>query len=227
MEPVGERIRVVLVDDEHLVRTGLRLILDGDPLIQIVGEAGDGEAAVRLVAELDPDLVLMDVRMPRMDGLAATRQLLEGNPALKILVLTTFDTDELVLQALEVGASGFLLKDTPPPALIEAVHQVARGQRSLSPAALDHLVAAATSTRGHASARTAALERLARLTDRERAIASAVGRGLSNTEIADTLQIGITTVKTHLGRILDKLDVGNRVHLALLVHDAESGEHRH
>ncbi|MDN6299840.1 MAG: response regulator transcription factor, partial [Micrococcaceae bacterium] len=133
MEPVDGGIRVVLVDDENLVRAGLRLILDGDPLIEIVGEAGDGAAALDVIRESRPDVVLMDVRMPTMDGLAATRELLAEDPGLRILVLTTFDTDDLVLRALELGASGFLLKDTPPAPQGEAGQKFAGRRPMLSP----------------------------------------------------------------------------------------------
>ncbi|MGP5195835.1 response regulator transcription factor [Arthrobacter rhombi] len=223
MEPVDTSIKVVLVDDENLVRAGLRLILNGDPLIEIVGEAGDGVAALDVIRDARPDVVLMDVRMPAMDGLAATRELLAGDPELRILVLTTFDTDDLVLQALELGASGFLLKDTPPARLVEAVHHVAGGGTMLSPAAIGHLVTAATAHRGQAQADTEATRKMALLTERERGIATAVARGLSNAELAEQLHISITTVKTHVGRVLDKLGAENRVQIALLVHDAGRG----
>ncbi|MDN5813741.1 MAG: response regulator transcription factor [Micrococcaceae bacterium] len=223
MEPVDGGIRVVLVDDENLVRAGLRLILDGDPLIEIVGEAGDGAAALDVIRESRPDVVLMDVRMPTMDGLAATRELLAEDPGLRILVLTTFDTDDLVLRALELGASGFLLKDTPPARLVEAVHHVAGGGTMLSPEAIGHLVTAATAYRSRAEADTEAVRRMTLLTERERGIATAVARGLSNADIAEDLHIGITTVKTHVGRVLDKLGAENRVQIALLVHDAGRG----
>ncbi len=223
MEPVGTSIKVVLVDDENLVRAGLRLILNGDPLIKIVGEAGDGAAALELIRDARPDVVLMDVRMPRMDGLAATRELLAEDPGLRILVLTTFDTDDLVLQALELGASGFLLKDTPPARLVEAIHHVAGGGTMLSPEAIGHLVTAATANRGRAQAVSEATRRMALLTEREQGIATAVARGLSNADIAEHLHISITTVKTHVGRVLDKLGAENRVQVALLVHDAGRG----
>jgi DNA-binding NarL/FixJ family response regulator len=212
-------IRVVLVDDEALVRSGLRLILEGDPALRVVGEAGDGQAGIELVAANDPDVVLMDIRMPRLDGLAATRELLAERPDLKIIVLTTFDTDEMVLTALRLGASGFLLKDTPPAELIDAVRQVASGRTALSQPVITQLIKTATD-RPEPERRSEAAARLGRLTPRERDVAIAIARGLSNAEIAEAHFVSVTTVKTHVGRILDKLAVGNRVQIAICVHSA-------
>jgi DNA-binding NarL/FixJ family response regulator len=212
-------IRVVLVDDEALVRSGLRLILEGDPALRVVGEAGDGQAGIELVAANDPDVVLMDIRMPRLDGLAATRELLAERPDLKIIVLTTFDTDEMVLTALRLGASGFLLKDTPPAELIDAVRQVTSGRTALSQPVITQLIKTATD-RPEPERRSEAAARLGRLTPRERAVAIAIARGLSNAEIAEAHFVSVTTVKTHVGRILDKLAVGNRVQIAICVHSA-------
>nr|WP_227425793.1 response regulator transcription factor [Pengzhenrongella sicca] len=211
---------MVLVDDEALVRAGLRLILGGDRSIEIVGEAGDGIEAVAVLSRTRPDVVLMDIRMPRQDGLAATEAARAANPELKVVVLTTFDTDDLVLSALRLGASGFLLKDTPPDELIAAVHLVASGRSMLSPSVTDQLIAA-VARRPAVAPSTRALARLATLTEREREVAEAIGRGLSNAEIATTLFISVPTVKTHVGRLFDKLDARNRVQVALCLHDAE------
>ncbi|GAA3326754.1 response regulator [Paeniglutamicibacter sulfureus] len=220
MGTVGESIRIMLVDDENLVRAGLRMILESDPRIDVVGECADGRSAVSMVAELSPDLVLMDIRMPVMDGLAASEAILRASPEQKILVLTTFNTDDMVLSALRMGASGFLLKDTPPAELMEAINQVAAGRTMLSESVTRQLIAVAGS-RPESTRRNAALERLAVLTEREREIAAAMARGSSNQEIAEELFISLATVKTHIGRVLDKLDADNRVQVALCVFESE------
>jgi DNA-binding NarL/FixJ family response regulator len=218
--PAG--VRVVLVDDDPLVRAGLRMILGGSSTLSVVGEAADGVEAVEVVGRLRPDVVLMDIRMPRRDGLEATRRLLaarpheEANP--RVIVLTTFDTDDMVLEALRIGASGFLLKDTPPEQLVAAVHAVAAGQPILSPSVTAQLIA--TITQVDDSRVSAAKERLGRLTEREHEVAVAIGRGLSNAEIASALYMGVPTVKAHVSRLLAKLDADNRVQIALTVHDA-------
>jgi DNA-binding NarL/FixJ family response regulator len=213
------RVRVVLVDDEALVRSGLRLILEGDPGIHVVGEASDGRAGMALIADSQPDVVLMDIRMPVLDGLAATRELLARQSDLKIIVLTTFDTDELVLSALRLGASGFLLKDTPPAELIDAVRQVAAGRTALSQPVITQLIQAVAGQPERQQNRDAAA-RLDQLTVREREVAVAIAEGLSNAEIAAAHFVSVTTVKTHVGRILDKLAVDNRVQIAICVHSA-------
>ncbi|MGB7980572.1 MAG: response regulator transcription factor [Candidatus Nanopelagicales bacterium] len=212
-------VRVVLVDDESLVRMGLKLILEGDPSIEIVDQAADGLAAIASVQATHPDVILMDVRMPHLDGLSATERILADQPDAKIIVLTTFDTDEFILCALRLGASGFLLKDTPPPALIDAVRKVAVGETILSPSVLRQLIATATD-RPSTELRTNAQHRLDQLTERERDIANAIALGHSNAQIAAELFISITTVKSHIGRILDKLAVTNRVQIAICVHNA-------
>ena len=216
MDDVTRWIRVVLVDDETLVRAGLRMLLEGDPSIEIVGEAADGAAAVVVVGATHPDVVLMDIRMPTMDGLAATEQILGQHPHVRIVMLTSYDVDELVPRALRLGASGYLLKDTPPQELVDSIRKVAAGDTVLSQAALGHLVDAVIRTPPRRDT-TATAGRLDELTDRERNVADAVARGLSNAQIASELFISITTVKTHVGHILEKLDVSNRVQIAACV----------
>jgi DNA-binding NarL/FixJ family response regulator len=216
-------VTVVLVDDDALVRAGLRMILGGSPTLTVVGEANDGIEAVEVVGRLRPDVVLMDIRMPRRDGLEATRLLLAPGAdgrltPPRVIVLTTFDTDDMVLQALRIGASGFLLKDTPPEQLVAAVHSVAAGQPILSPSVTAQLISAVAQVDDGRAAR--AKEQLAKLTDREHEVAIAIGRGLSNAEIASELYMGIPTVKAHVSRLLAKLGADNRVQIALTVHDA-------
>lgn len=222
------QIEVVLVDDDALVRTGLRLILGGAPDIAVVGEAGDGRAGVELVRRLRPSVVLMDIRMPVLDGIGATRELLggDGDVPPRIIVLTTFDTDEMVVEALRAGASGFLLKSTRPQRLVEAIRSVAAGDPTLSPSVTTQLISRLTgpamAAGPAASTRTeAARARLARLTEREVEVAQALGRGLSNAEIARDLYMGVPTVKAHVSRVLTKLGVDNRTQIALVVHDAD------
>lgn len=215
-------IRVVIVDDDALVRTGLAMILGGDPELTVVGQAANGAEAIALVERERPDVVLMDIRMPVRDGLSATEELATRPDAPRIIVLTTFDTDEMVLRALRVGAAGFLLKDTPPARLVEAVKTVTTGAPTLSPQVTAQLIAAATAperTAGSA-ARAQARRRLAELTDREAEVARGVGKGQTNAEIAAELFMSIATVKAHVGRALTKIGADNRVQLALLVHDA-------
>jgi DNA-binding NarL/FixJ family response regulator len=212
-------VRVVVVDDDPLVRVGLRMILDGAPDLLVVGEAADGQEAVDMVLREVPDVVLMDIRMPRMDGLAATRRLREQGSTARIVILTTFDTDRMVLTALRYGAVGFLLKDTPPDELVRSVHRVALGEPSLSASVTTRLIAAVT-TSADDSRQRAALALLSRLTDREREVALAISEGLTNTEIAESLHLGVATVKTHVGSIFAKLGVTNRVRIARHIHDA-------
>lgn len=213
-------VRVVVVDDDPLVRTGLRLILGGAPDLELVGEAADGQQGVDVVVRTAPDVVLMDVRMPRMDGLAAHRRLRDLGSRARVIVLTTFDADDLVLTALRQGAAGFLLKDTPPPDLVAAVRRVALGEPTLSPSVTSQLIAAVTAAPSADAPRERARALLATLTDREREVAVAVGAGMSNAEIARTLHLGVATVKTHVGNVLTKLDATNRVQIARWVHEA-------
>jgi DNA-binding NarL/FixJ family response regulator len=214
-------IRVLLVDDDAIVRAGLRLMLGGAPDIGIVAEAADGAEVPALVASYRPDLVLMDIRMPGVDGLTATRTLRSRPGAPEVLVLTTFHTDAHVLRALRAGAAGFLLKDTPPQDIVTAIRTVAAGDPVLSPAVTRRLIEQVTGDGGQADRAAAARARLALLGGREREVARAVGRGRSNAEIARELHLALPTVKTHVSRILTRLDLNNRVQIALLVHDAE------
>jgi DNA-binding NarL/FixJ family response regulator len=211
--------RLLIVDDDPLVRSALTFMLGGQPDLEVVGEAGDGREGVSRAAELKPDVVLMDIRMPRLNGLDATRRLLASDDPPRVIVLTTFDADEYVVEALAAGADGFLLKDTPPPAILDAIRAVADGDPMLSPSVtrtlIERLRTDATDERAGDAER-----RLAKLTDRERDVALAVGRGLSNAEIAAELYLSVPTVKAHVSRLFDKLEVTNRVQIAICVHDS-------
>jgi len=212
--PAGP-IRVVLVDDQALIRAGFRLILQTEPGLEVVGEAGDGREALEVVRWRRPDIVLMDIQMPGMDGLEATRRLLAGavetepgtSPTPKVIVLTTFELDEYVYEALRAGASGFLLKNAPPEELLAAIRVVHDGGALLAPSVAARVIRSFAQRRP----RDVAARRLAPLTDREREILVLVARGLSNAEIADTLVVGEATVKTHVSSILGKLEVRDRV----------------
>ncbi len=217
-------IRVLLVDDDAIVRAGLRLMLGGAPDIEIVAEAADGAQVPALVAEYRPDLVLMDIRMPGVDGLAATEMLRARPRAPEVLVLTTFHTDGHVLSALRAGAAGFLLKDTPPQAIVTAIRTAVAGDPVLSPAVTRRLIEQVTADSGQDTRAAAARSRLAILGEREREVALAVGSGRSNAEIARQLHLALPTVKAHVSRILTKLDLNNRVQIALLAHDAHATE---
>jgi DNA-binding NarL/FixJ family response regulator len=216
---LSDPVRVLLVDDEALVRAGLRMILGTADDLEVVGEAGDGAEAVEQAHLLAPDVVLMDIRMPRKDGLAATRELRRLPNAPRIVILTTFDADEHVFEALQSGADGFLLKDTPPPHIVEAIRRVAEGEPMLSPSVTRTLIARIRDDDGDDRASTARRD-LARLTNREREVACEVGRGSSNAEIAARLHLSVPTVKAHVSRLFDKLGVTNRVQIAIVVHDA-------
>ena len=214
-------VRVLLVDDDPLVRAGLRIILSSAEDIQVVGEADDGARAVGAVRSHRPDVVLMDIRMAEMDGIAATTALRQLNPAPQVIVLTTFQADEHVVGALRAGASGFLVKDTPPLDIINAVRLVAAGEAIISPSATRTLLAH-FGDRQATARREAAAVRLAELTDRELEVATAVASGASNAEVAAQLFMSEATVKAHVSRLLTKLEVSNRVQVALLVHDAST-----
>ncbi|GII75060.1 DNA-binding response regulator [Sphaerisporangium rufum] len=210
-------IRVVLVDDQELVRAGFRMVLGAQPDIEVTGEAADGAAAVELLGSVPADVVLMDVRMPRMDGVAATRRVLTLDDAPKVLILTTFDLDEYAFAALRAGASGFLLKDVPPSDLISAIRSVHAGDSVVAPSTTRRLLERFTAQLpGTPVAEPAAL---GRLTAREREVLVLVGRGLSNAEIAERLTLAEATVKTHLGRVLGKLGVRDRAQAVVFAYE--------
>ncbi|WP_308250003.1 response regulator transcription factor [Sphaerisporangium fuscum] len=207
-------IRVLLVDDQHLVRMGLRMLCESAPDMQIVGEAPGGAEAVRLVESELPDVVLMDLRRPGLDGIAATRRILASRPSTRVLALTTFDDDDHLYPALAAGVCGFLVKDTPPGELLEAIRMATGGDRAFSQAVLGRLVERAVHSHGR-QAPPAAPEPDG-LTPREREVFVLVGEGLSNKQIADRLHLGVTTVKTHVAGAMAKTGCASRIHLALL-----------
>lgn len=211
-------IRVLLVDDQQLIRMGFRMVLEAEPGLAVVGEAANGVEAIDAVGELSPDVVLMDVRMPRLDGIAATTQIVQQNPASRVIVLTTFDLDEYAFGALAAGASGFLLKDVQAGELTAAIRSVHSGDATLSPRVTRRMLelfgdrlpkTVGDDTDGAA---------LATLTDRERDVFAAIGAGLTNTEIASALFVSESTVKTHVGRVLAKMGARDRVQAVILAH---------
>ncbi|WP_156377860.1 response regulator [Williamsia sp. Leaf354] len=214
-----EAIRLLLVDDEWLVRAGLRTMLSGDPDIEIVGEAADGDGIAELVAETGATVVLMDIRMPGVNGLTAAERLSALPSPPHVVMLTTFDADDLVVAALRAGADGFLLKDTPPADLVAALHAVVAGDPILSPQVTRRLIEQVTEPDRDARSATATRQ-IAELTPGEQRVAVAVAQGLSNADIARELFVTVATVKSHISHILDKLALTNRVQIALLVHDA-------
>ena len=217
-------IRVLLVDDDALVRSGLRTMLAGAANLEVVADAADGRDVLRAVDLHRPDVVLMDIRMPQLDGIAATRLLAAQPDPPAVVVLTTFDADELVVRALRAGAAGFLLKDTPPADIVRAIELVHAGDGMLSPTITRRLMSLVAGDSDAAARTDDARELMSALSPRERDVALAVGRGHTNAEIAAALHLSIPTVKAHVSRLLDKLDVDNRVQIALLVQDA-SGDY--
>jgi DNA-binding NarL/FixJ family response regulator len=211
-------IRVLLVDDDALVRGGLQLILSSADDIVVVGEVNDGARAAAAVREHRPDVVLMDIRMAEMDGITATAALRRLDSPPQVIVLTTFQADEQVMSALRAGASGFLVKDTPPADIINAVRVVASGEAIISPSVTRTLLLHFAD--GASERRRAAADRLGALTDREREVAAAVAAGASNAEVAAQLFMSEATVKSHVSRLFAKLDAANRVQIAIVVHDA-------
>ena len=211
----GSPTRVLIADDQALMRTGFRMILDAQPDIEVVGEAIDGSDAVRHFERLTPDVVVMDVRMPVMDGIEATRKLTAYEPPARVLILTTFDLDEYVYEALRAGASGFLLKDRPPEELVAAVRVIAGGEALLAPSVTRRLIEEFAKRPA-----TATRDELAELTEREREVLVLMARGMSNGEIARSLFVAETTVKTHVGRILSKLRLRDRAQAVVLAYES-------
>jgi len=211
---VTETIRVLVVDDQELVRTGFTMILGAEDDIEVVGDADDGDVGVTRVGELSPDVVLMDVQMPRLDGIAATRQIVDRHPGTRVLILTTFDDDEYLFSALDAGASGFMLKNCPPDDLVAAIRVVSQGHSLLAPEVTQRVISRSTS-------RTRAVpDGLDELTERERDVLIQMARGQSNAEIAQGMFVSEATVKTHVSRILTKLDVRDRVQAVIAAHQS-------
>jgi DNA-binding NarL/FixJ family response regulator len=221
VDAVTHPIRVLLVDDDPLVRSGLRMMLAGAGRIEVVGEVDDGRGVLAAIDVHHPDVVLMDIRMPELDGIEATRLLHAQPQPPEVIVLTTFDADELVVRALRAGAAGFMLKDTPPAEIVQAIERVHAGDGSLSPTVARKLIALVAGDGDAGERHDKALERLSELSAREREVADAVGRGLANAEIAAELHMSVATVKAHVSRLLTKLGADNRVQIALLVQEAQ------
>jgi len=213
-------IRVLLVDDQSLLRMGFRMILDAEPDIEVVGEAADGATGVSMTSTLHPDVVLMDVRMPGMDGIQATASITATAPASKVLILTTFDLDEYVFAGLKAGASGFLLKDAPPAELLTAIRTVACGEAVLAPTATRRLIDRFVPLLPDPGQQTDRDALLSKLTDREQAVFALLAAGQSNSEIASELHLSQGTVKIHVGRILAKLDLRDRVQAVVLAYES-------
>ena len=212
-----EPVRVLLVDDDNLMRAGLKAVLSSDDAIEVVGEASDGRAALDQLQALGPDVVLMDVRMPDLDGISATREVLASSPEVKVMILTTFEQDDYIFGALNAGASGFLLKRTSPEELIAGIHTVAVGDSLLSPSVTRRVIDRMAQ---QPAAETPYEERIGDLTPREREVLAHVARGLSNSEIAETLFIEESTVKTHVKRILMKLHLRDRVQAVIFAYES-------
>ncbi len=209
-------VRVAVADDQALIRAGFRRLLESEDGLEVVGEASDGREAVELCRRSRPDVVLMDIRMPVLDGIAATREV-TAQTSTRVLVLTTYDLDEYVFSALQAGASGFLLKDSPPEDLVHAVHVVASGEAMLAPRVTNRLVQQFVSLRGR---HRDAAGQLDRLTTREREVLGLLARGCSNAEIATSLHVGDTTAKSHVASVLDKIGVRDRVHAVVFAYEA-------
>jgi DNA-binding NarL/FixJ family response regulator len=211
-------VRVLIVDDQALVRAGFKMILDAEPQIDVIGEAADGREGLEAARSLRPDVVLMDIRMPELDGLEATRRLTENGDAPRVLILTTFDLDEYVYEALRAGASGFLLKDTPPEQLVQAIHVVAEGEALLAPSITKRLIEEFVRTGGNLPAEPP--PGVKDLTSRELEVLRLIARGMSNAEIAKELFVSETTVKTHVARVLMKLGLRDRVQAVVLAYES-------
>jgi DNA-binding NarL/FixJ family response regulator len=216
---VTDRLRVLLVDDDALVRAGLSMMVGGAADLEVVGEAGDGEEVPAAIATHQPDVILMDLRMPRIDGITATERVRQRGGGPPVIVLTTFDTDANILDALRAGAAGFLVKDTPPAAIVDAIQRVVQGEPMLSPQVTRRLIAHAAE---RSTRRRQAGERLRHLSEREREVARAIAEGSSNAAIASDLNMSVATVKAHVTHIFTKLGLSNRTQIALLCHEADT-----
>lgn len=212
-------IRVLIVDDQALVRLGFRMVLEAEPDLEVVGEAGDGENATRLAGEAAPDVILMDVRMPGLDGIEATRRIVAANPAARVIILTTFDLDEYAFGALKAGASGFLLKDVRPAELTQAIRSVAAGDAAVSGRVTRAMLELFSNQFPAGGPKRADSGPAGVLTPREREILHAIGEGLSNGEIAQRFCLAESTVKTHVGRVLAKLGLRDRVHAVIFAYE--------
>ena len=212
-----ETIRVLIVDDHELIRRGMRMVLDAEDDMKVVGEAASGAEAVHLAGDLRPDVILMDIRMPEMDGIEATRRIVRGTPASRVLVLTTFDLDEYAFGSLRAGASGFLLKNTPPAQLTAAIRAIAAGDALVSPRVTRAMLDLFATRLPRQAEREDA--RLDVLTDRERDVLLAIAKGYNNTEIGESLFVSESTVKTHVGRVLLKLGLRDRVQAVILAYE--------
>ena len=215
-----QQTRILIVDDDPIVRSALALMLGGQSDFAVVGEAANGRDCLAQLATLQPDLILMDLRMPVLDGIETTRQLTRDHPEITVIALTTFDTDDMVLAALSAGADGFLLKDTPPEQLVQAIRTVGNGDPILSPTAVRALVQHVQTDR-RSERREQAREQLAALSERELEVATAIAGGANNADIADQLHLSVPTVKTYVSRVLDRLQADNRVQIAICVQQAE------
>jgi DNA-binding NarL/FixJ family response regulator len=210
-------VRIVLADDQVLIRTGLRVLISDTPDLEVVGEAGTGEEAVRLVHDLRPDVVVMDIRMPGMDGIEATGRIIEDSEATRVTILTTFPEDEYIYAALRAGASGFLVKDMALEDILNGIRVVATGDALIAPSVTRRLIRDFVDRPEPAAVRAAGIDHI---TDREREVLTLVGRGRSNTEIATELFISVATAKSHVGRLLTKLAARDRVHLVIIAYQA-------
>ena len=213
-------LRIALVDDQDLVRTGFRMILDAQRDMCVVGQASDGVGALSMVRTTRPDVVLMDIRMPALDGIAATRAVLEADPGIKVIVLTTFDLDDYLVAAMQAGASGFLLKDATAPELLAGIRAVARGDSVVAPSATRRLLKQWFAPTGPVEAPGAHSGSIEALSDREREILTLIGRAMSNNEIAQHLDLAESTIKSHINRILHKLELRDRAQLIVLAYES-------
>ncbi|MFF2550116.1 response regulator [Nocardia sp. NPDC058058] len=209
-------VRVLIVDDQQLVRAGLRMLCHTDPALEVVGEAATGREAIRLAEQLAPEVVLMDLRMPGMDGIRATAAILAARPATRVLVLTTFDDDDHLYPALAAGAAGFLVKDASPAELLAGIHRAAAGEQAFTPEILQRVVEAAVQARTTPAPPSTGPNPMSGLTPRETEVLALLADGLGNAEIAVRLHVGVTTVKTHITNLLSKTGTANRLQLALL-----------